>query len=174
MNTKSLLTRIAVPVLSLGLLGGLGAALATSAGASTLPAATMASVTTTLPFHQASGVTYLANRDDGGNGSVNGGNWALDDMTRYLTVKLVGESGGTYTYTATIRDFGQFHAVLGDDTPNQSGQYLIELITNPPAAWSTATRATPSPRTRCQRWTATATSPSRPHRWRRRLDRRLV
>ena len=38
MNTKSLLTRIAVPVLSLGLLGCLGAALATSAGASTLPA----------------------------------------------------------------------------------------------------------------------------------------
>lgn len=131
MNTKSLLTRIAVPVLSLGLLTGLGAALATSASASTLPAATMASVATTFPFHQASGVTYLANRDDGGNGSVNGGNWALDDMTRDLTVKLVGESGGTYTYTATIRDFGQFHAVPGDDTPNQSGAYLNELITNP-------------------------------------------
>ena len=45
MNTKSLLTRIAVPVLSLGLLGGIGATLATSAGASTLPAATMASAT---------------------------------------------------------------------------------------------------------------------------------
>ena len=36
MNTKSLLTRIGVPVLSLGLLGGLGATLATSASASTL------------------------------------------------------------------------------------------------------------------------------------------
>ena len=35
MNTKSLLTRIGVPVLSLGLLGGLGATLATSASAST-------------------------------------------------------------------------------------------------------------------------------------------
>ena len=34
MNTKSLLTRIGVPVLSLGLLGGLGATLATSASAS--------------------------------------------------------------------------------------------------------------------------------------------
>ena len=33
MNTKSLLTRIGVPVLSLGLLGGLGATLATSASA---------------------------------------------------------------------------------------------------------------------------------------------
>ena len=36
MNTKSLLTRIGVPVLSLGLLGGIGATLATSASASTL------------------------------------------------------------------------------------------------------------------------------------------
>jgi len=36
MNTKSLLTRIGVPVLSLGLLGGLGATLATSASAATL------------------------------------------------------------------------------------------------------------------------------------------
>ena len=39
MNTKSLLTRIGVPVLSLGLLGGLGATLATSASAATVPAA---------------------------------------------------------------------------------------------------------------------------------------
>jgi hypothetical protein len=124
MNTKSLLTRIAVPVLSLGLLGGLGAALATSADAATLPAAT------TAAFHQASGVTHLTDRDDGGNGSLNGGNWALDDMNRYLTIKLTGVSGGVYTYTATIRDAGQFHAVLGDDTPNQSGSYAGELITN--------------------------------------------
>jgi hypothetical protein len=43
MNTKSLLTRIGVPVLSLGLLGGLGATLATSASASTMTT-TMASV----------------------------------------------------------------------------------------------------------------------------------
>ena len=35
MNTKSLLTRIGVPVLSLGLLGGIGATLATSASAAT-------------------------------------------------------------------------------------------------------------------------------------------
>jgi len=59
MNTKSLLTRIAVPVLSLGLLGGLGAALATSAGASTLPAATMASVSKTV-----TAVTYSPNHYD--------------------------------------------------------------------------------------------------------------
>ena len=37
MNTKSLLTRIGVPVLSLGLLGGLGATLATSASAAVKP-----------------------------------------------------------------------------------------------------------------------------------------
>ena len=47
MNTKSLLTRIGVPVLSLGLLGGIGATLAASAGRH-LPAATMASVATTV------------------------------------------------------------------------------------------------------------------------------
>lgn len=128
MDTKSLLTRIAVPVLSLGLLGGLGAALATSASASTLPTITMAA--TTPAFHQASAVTHLTNRDDGGNGSANNGNFALDDMNRYLTIKLVSESGGTYTYTATIRDAGLFHAVLGDDTPNQSGSYAGDLITN--------------------------------------------
>ena len=37
MNTKSLLTRIGVPVLSLGLLGGIGATLATSASAAVKP-----------------------------------------------------------------------------------------------------------------------------------------
>jgi hypothetical protein len=36
MNTKSLLTRMGVPVLSLGLLGGAGATMATSASASTM------------------------------------------------------------------------------------------------------------------------------------------
>ena len=43
MNTKSLLTRIGVPVLSLGLLGGLGATLATSASASTFGPTVVAS-----------------------------------------------------------------------------------------------------------------------------------
>ena len=37
MNTKSLLTRIGVPVLSLGLLGGVGATMATSASAAVKP-----------------------------------------------------------------------------------------------------------------------------------------
>ena len=37
MNTESLLTRIGVPVLSLGLLGGIGATLATSASAAVKP-----------------------------------------------------------------------------------------------------------------------------------------
>ncbi len=129
MNTKFLLTRIGVPILGLGLLGGLGATLATSASASTLPAVTMAA--TTPAFHQASGVTLLTNWDDSGNGSINGGNWALDDMNRDLTIRLTGVSGGVYTYTATIYDFGQFHAVIGDDTPNQSGSYAGEMITNP-------------------------------------------
>ena len=36
MNTKSLLTRVAVPVLGFGLFAGLGATLATSASAATV------------------------------------------------------------------------------------------------------------------------------------------
>ncbi len=172
MNTKSLLTRIAVPVLSLGLLGGLGAALATSAGASTLPAATMASVTTTLPFHQASGVTYLANRTTPASAPSTAAT-ALYGLTLEL-LSSCSPGGGTYTYTATIRDFGQFHAVLGDDTPNQSGQYLNELISNPATSLVTGYAS----------YTFTANSlpalaghgswPSGLHRRRRRLDRRLV
>ena len=61
MNTKSLLTRIAVPVLSLGLLGGIGATLATSASASTLPAATMASATHATT---ARGITFQGHVED--------------------------------------------------------------------------------------------------------------
>ena len=161
MNTKSLLTRIAVPVLSLGLLGGLGAALAASASASTLPTITMAA--TTPAFHQASAVTHLTNRDDGGNGSANNGNFALDDMNRYLTIKLVRESGGTYTYTATIRDAGLFHAVLGDDTPNQSGSYAGEPDHQQGQRPDKRLRELQLHReARCPPWTGTATWPSRP------------
>ena len=58
MNTKSLLTRIGVPVLSLAMLGGLGATLATSASAATLPGTVTA-------------VTHLNNHPDTTTGPVN-------------------------------------------------------------------------------------------------------
>src|SRR5207244_10872465 len=59
MNTKSLLTRIGVPVLSLGLLGGVGATLATSASAATQSAVLTASV------QQQPGTVYATTHENG-------------------------------------------------------------------------------------------------------------
>ena len=91
MNTKSLLTRIAVPVLSLGLLGGTGLALATSASAATMPAVTMASVTHAVTVR---GLTFQQHLEDTTStppgytagaliaDPVYGYVWAYDDMAR--------------------------------------------------------------------------------------------
>jgi hypothetical protein len=100
MNTKSLLTRIAVPVLSLGLLGGLGAALATSADAGTLPAATMASVSKTV-----TAVTYSPNHYDTtsvptGVNSPNGPLWAYDNLIERFTA--VPEGAGQWSVTINV------------------------------------------------------------------------
>ena len=77
MNTKSLLTRIGVPVLSLGLLGGLGATLATSASAST-----------TQARGEITAVTHISHRYDNGGG----GHWAVDRFDRTLTIDYLGKS----------------------------------------------------------------------------------
>ena len=85
MNTKSLLTRIGVPVLSLGLLGGLGATLATSASASILPAATMASVQHAVTVR---GLTFQRHVEDTTDHATSvtdptyGPVWAYDDLAR--------------------------------------------------------------------------------------------
>jgi hypothetical protein len=108
MNTKSLLTRIAVPVLSLGLLGGL-AALATSASASTM-------ATTFSAVNQSGTVTantHLNNHPDttsaSGTATVpspGGPVWAYDNITEKFTV-TPGTAAGTYSVTVDI--VGSFH-----------------------------------------------------------------
>ena len=96
MNTKSLLTRIGVPVLSLGLLGGLGATLATSASASHLrpdgrrfhPRGRRAG------HHGRLHRTVLRGRhrprDDIDPQSVYGPVWAIDDVTDTYQVTPLG------------------------------------------------------------------------------------
>jgi hypothetical protein len=108
MNTKSLLTRIGVPVLSLGLLGGLGATLATSASASamatTLSASVKPATATVVASTHVSGVPdtttgYTGSWEDG-NGkvthvesqSVYGAVWAIDDVTDTYHVTPLGNN----------------------------------------------------------------------------------
>jgi hypothetical protein len=112
MNTKSLLTRIGVPVLSLGLLGGLGATLATSASASTLPAAATLSASvqpstaTVVASTHVPGVpdttvgsTATGSYEDASgnvtsdpNASVYGPVWAIDDITNTYRVTPLGNN----------------------------------------------------------------------------------
>jgi hypothetical protein len=72
-------------------------------------------------------VTQVSNRPDGGHGTPS--TWAYDDFTRTLTVTVASvqnpadTTAGLTDYTATITDHGQFHAVLGAGTPNQSGVF---------------------------------------------------
>jgi hypothetical protein len=110
MNTKSLLTRIGVPVLSIGLLGGIGATMATSASAATQPAVlTSASVkpptATVVASTHVAGVpdttvgSTLTNAYEDANGqvtydpaqSVYGPVWAIDSITNTYQVKSLGD-----------------------------------------------------------------------------------
>jgi hypothetical protein len=106
MNTKSLLARIGVPVLSLGLLGGVGATLATSAGASTM-ATTLSAVSpsaTVVASTHVAGVPdtttgYTGAWEDGTGhvtyveaNSVFGPVWAIDDVTDTYHVTPLGNN----------------------------------------------------------------------------------
>jgi hypothetical protein len=97
MNTKSLLTRIGVPVLSLGLLGGIGATLATSASASTVPGTVHA--VTHSPQHL--DTTTVKTGTDSPNGPV----WAYDNLTDQFTVVPASGDGN---YQVTIDSTGSF------------------------------------------------------------------
>jgi hypothetical protein len=102
MNTKSLLTRMGVPVLGLGLLGGAGATMATSASAATVPGAVHA-------------VTHSAQHQDTTSGpgggacgsSVNGPVWAIDNLEEQFTVVPVSLPDGA-NYQVTISVTGSF------------------------------------------------------------------
>jgi hypothetical protein len=105
---KRILAALAAPL-------ALGGALALGAGA-----ANASPVPTTV-----TAVTHVQNRADSGAN----GNWAYDDYARTLTVTDSNtacqgiESFSSETdncYTATISDVGQFHAIVGAFTPNQS------------------------------------------------------
>jgi hypothetical protein len=101
MNTKSLLTRIGVPVLSLGLLGGIGATLATSASASTLPGTVTAN-------------THLNNHPDttdhSGGAILPGNVWAYDNATEKYTIVPTGVTAdGVDTWNVAIDYVGSFH-----------------------------------------------------------------
>ena len=111
MNTKSLLTRIGVPVARLGLLGGIGAALATSASASTLPAATMASATHATTVR---GITFQGHVEDTTDHAtsvtdpVYGPVWSYDDMSRSLAATRDATDSGLWH--VTLSSTGVYHA----------------------------------------------------------------
>jgi hypothetical protein len=106
MNTKSLLTRVAVPVLGFGLLGGAGTALATSASAATVPGAVHAVThspqhndTTVGPVPVAAGSAL--------HNSPSGPVWAVDNLTEQFTVvPVIGNPG--YNYQVIIGVTGSF------------------------------------------------------------------
>ena len=122
MNTKSLLTRIGVPVLSLGLLGGLGATLATSASASTMATTLSAVKSATVTAN-----THLNNHPDTtgvcdtvttypGVGVIGPDCvWAHDNATEKFTIV----PNGTDTYLVTMDYVGSFH---GFADPRMAGE----------------------------------------------------
>jgi hypothetical protein len=106
MNTKSLLTRVAVPVLSLGMLGGLGATLATSASASTT---TFVTHSTQHPdTSNVCGVGVI------GSDCV----WAHDNMSEQF--KIISQTGNTYDVQYTSH--GSFTA-LADPTTGAAASF---------------------------------------------------
>ena len=94
MRFRTIIVAAAVPAATAGLL------LTTTAAASAAtvgPAATASAVS-----HQTSWMAFshLTGRTEGGGN----GSWAEDDIYRVMTIKLTGQSGGVYSYTATVYD----------------------------------------------------------------------
>ena len=132
MNTKSLLTRIAVPVVSLGLLGGIGATLATSAGPAS--AATMASVAKAPVLKTVTATTYSPNHYDTtsvptGINVANGPLWAYDNL--HETFTAVPQGNGNWAVTITVKGtFDGFASPTAANTPehnqgNVTGKHLL-------------------------------------------------
>jgi hypothetical protein len=121
MNSKSLLTRIAVPVLSLGLLGGLGATLATSASA-----ATVSTVTANTHLNNHTDTTSVPTGVTSDNGPV----WAYDNITEKYTVTTKTAPSGTTpgTYLVKIDVVGSFH---GFANPRTQGEMDALGLTSP-------------------------------------------
>ncbi len=113
MNTKSLLTRIGVPVLSIGLLGGAAAALAGPASAATVPGAVHA--VTHSPQHN--DTTNVSGPATGT--SPNGPTWAVDNLTEQFTVVPVSDQADGANYQVTIDVTGSFKG-FADPTTGQA------------------------------------------------------
>ena len=136
MNTKSLLTRIGVPVLSLGLLGGLGATLATSASASTM-ATTLRAVSPSATVHA---VTHSPGHLDTTSGpltgvlktSPNGPVWAYDNLSEQFTAVPVNLPDGA-NWSVTIDVTGSFQG-FADPGANgtTTGNYGQPLVSSGP------------------------------------------
>lgn len=104
-----------------------------AAGAAiTATAGTASAAPQPAPARTYTATTHLTNRPDGGAG---GNTWALDNMTRTLTIKVTG-TPGHYTDTATVTDEGTFTVIPGVLTPNQApGRYAGDRIAARPAVW---------------------------------------
>jgi hypothetical protein len=113
MNTKSLLTRIGVPVLSLGLLGGLGATLATSASAVVASTQEINVPDTTV------GNTQTSTQSPGGPV------WAYDNVTK--TFRVTPNGNDTYTVEETVN--GTFSAFDQPNTPTGAEAKLKPTVT---------------------------------------------
>ena len=162
MNTKSLLTRIGVPVLSLGLLGGIGATLATSASAATQSAVlTSASVkpptATVVASTHVPGVPDTTVGDTGvyenANGmpttditkSVYGSVWAIDDATDTYRVTPLGNDNyavdrmvnGTFEAFAQPNSGQSFAPSLNPSVKGQmhgTNTYYVHSVNGPVAS----------------------------------------
>jgi hypothetical protein len=162
MNTKSLLARIGVPVLSLGLLGGVGATLATSASAATQPAV-LTSASVKPPAATVVASTHVAGVPDttvGNTGfyedasghvttdpalSVYGPVWAIDDVTDTYRVTPLGNDNYAVDrmVNGTFEAFAQPNSGLPTASPlnpSVKGQlhgtisYVVHSATGPVAS----------------------------------------
>jgi hypothetical protein len=129
MRFRTIIAAAAVPAATAGVL--LTTTAAASAATAT-PAVTTAAIT-----HQTNwtAISHLADRTEGGGN----GTWAKDDFYRVMTIKLTGQSGGVYSYTATVHDAGSFTAIPGSYTPNQGSPYTDQTIAGPDNGWLTGT-----------------------------------
>lgn len=95
----------------------IGAVLGASVLLAGLGVTAASAATTSAPLTSyVTGNTTLTNRHDSGDN----GNWAVDHITRNLSIQLTGGGPGHWHFTATVTDLGTFQTINGAFTPNQS------------------------------------------------------
>lgn len=126
---RKIVSRLAVPVLSLGLLGGLSAALATGASAATTSSTTM-SVRHADPIvgHTYSPAHYDTTSVATGLNSPNGPLWAYDYLHETFTA-TPGTVAGTWNVTIDVRGtFDGFASPTVANTPEVNQGVVIGTI----------------------------------------------